>query len=164
MAEGSRSVPSWLLPVGLGVLVITLVSIAMLRGPVELDPDSPEGTVQEYLRAMDEERWDDAVAVIQEDWRGQCDGSDLSITAPGDFSAQLGIQQGWSTSTGGAPPGADFPPPDTTVDVTITHHDAGGLGGSWDEPVTFELADLDDFWWIVGDPWPWFVWNCRGDL
>jgi hypothetical protein len=26
----------------------------------------------------------------------------------------------------------------------------------------FELLDDDDFWWIVGDPWPYFTWECRG--
>ena len=170
MSEGPRRLPGWLLPVGLGVLVVGLVTIALTRGPVELDPDSPEGTVQEYLRAIDQERWDEAVEVIHADYRGECEGEDLAAFAQGDFSAELGAPDGASgfgvefpeeafTDEGGVepPPGTD-----ATVEVTIRHQDTGGLGGGWDEYVLFELTDTDDFWWIVNDPWPYFVWNCRG--
>jgi hypothetical protein len=170
MSEGPRRVPGWLLPVGLAVMVVSLVTIALARGPVDLDPDSPEGTVQEYLRAIDQERWDDAVEVIHADWRGKCAGEDLAAFAQGDFSAELGAPDGmggFGVGLGREPmpveAGAEPPPgADTTVEVTIRHQDAGGLGGGWDEYVVFELTDTDDFWWIVNDPWPYFVWNCRG--
>lgn len=170
MSEGPRRLPTWLLPVGLVVLVVGLVTIALTRGPVELDPDSPEGTVQEYLRAIDQERWDEAVEVIHADYRGECEGEDLAAFAQGDFSAELGAPDG-ATGFGVGFPEEDFtdeggvePPPgsDATVEVTIRHQDTGGLGGGWDEYVLFELTDTDDFWWIVNDPWPYFVWNCRG--
>jgi hypothetical protein len=175
MSEGNRDIPRWLLPVGLAVLVTGLVAIALMRGPVELDPDSPEGTVQEYLLAIDEERWEDAIAVIHEDWLGSCEADDLSSFAQGDFSAQLGAPDGIGMGFSGVEPGvveefgeepvdlAAEPPPgmDEQVEVTITHNDVGGLGGGWEEYVVFELADTDDFWWIVNDPWPYFTWNCR---
>ena len=170
MSEGDRAIPGWLLPVGLGALVIGLVAIALMRGPVELDPDSPEGTVQEYLLAIDQERWEDALAVIHEDWRGSCEADDLSGFAQGDFSAQLGTPDGIGMGFSGVEEGvarvddgSGEPPPgmDEQVEVTITHNDAGGLGGGWDEYVVFELAETDDFWWIVNDPWPYFTWNCR---
>lgn len=152
------------MPVGLTVLVAGLVAIAMLRGPVELDPDTPEGTVQEYLTAISEERWDDATAVIHADWLGACDGEDLSRHASTDFSAELG-QDG----LGGefmeqrfADVGQEqLPEADTQVEVTITHTDQGGLGSSWSQYVIFDLVDDEDFWWIVNDPWPFFVWTCR---
>ena len=168
MSDNSRQIPGWLLPVGLAVLVTALVTIALLRGPVDLDPDSPEGTVQEYLRAIDEERWDDAVAVIQEDWRGECEGADLARYAQGEFTAELGSSNGFGGQFAGSgfvegdDAGPELPPSDTTVDVTISHRDNAGLGGGWDEYVVFELADSDDFWWIVNDPWPYFTWDCRG--
>lgn len=169
MTEKTRRFSDWLLPVGLGVLVVGLVVIALSRGPVELDPDTPEGTVQEYLLAIDEGRWEDAVAVIHPDWLGECDGGDLSRFAQGDFTAELGASRGFGggivreeLTLVGDDQGQPLPDADETVEVTIRHNDTGGLFGSgWDEYVIFEMSDDGEFWWIVNDPWPYFVWNCR---
>jgi hypothetical protein len=165
-----RRMPAWLLPVGIGFVVVALVTIALTRGPVELDPDTPEGTVQEYLLAISEERWDDALAVIHDDWRGTCEGFDLQAFAPGDFSAELGSNgfedielRDRSVAPGGeGEPGPTIPNSATLVDVTINRHDGGGLGNTWQEFVTFEVTFDGDFWWIVGDPWPYFIFSCLG--
>lgn len=169
MSKEPRRLSDWLLPVGLGLLVVVLVVIALTRGPVELDPDTPEGTVQEYLIAIDEERWDDAIAVIHPDWLGECRGGDLSRFTQGDFTAELGAPGGF----GGEIVREEFVPieseepqplpvPEETVEVTIRHANTGGVFGSgWDEYVIFELSEEDGFWWIISDPWPYFVWNCR---
>lgn len=168
MSEKGRGFYTWLLPVGLGLLVVVLVAIALTRGPVELDPDTPEGTVQEYLVAIDEERWDDAVAVVHPNWLGSCDGEDLSRFAQGDFTAELGAPGGFTGGIVreefvGSEVSEPLPDPDETVEVTIRHSDTGGVfGGGWDEYVIFEMSNEDGFWWIVNDPWPYFVWNCRG--
>ncbi|MGH3649896.1 MAG: hypothetical protein ACRDU9_04235 [Acidimicrobiia bacterium] len=154
------------MPIGLTVLVGGLVAIALLRGPVELDPDTPEGTVQEYLTAISEERWEDAVAVIHPDWLGACEAVDISRVASTDFSAKLGtdgfgggfVEERFVEIGGGEEP---LPVADTHVEVTIIHSDQGGPGSSWDEFTTFDLVDDDDFWWLVNDPWPYFVWSCR---
>jgi hypothetical protein len=166
-----RRLSSWLLPVGLAVVVIGLVAIALTRGPVSLDPDTPEGTVQEYLQAIHDRRWDDAIEVIHDDWKGQCQGFNLEAFAPNDFSAALGDPSG----LGGfevrenfeaiPPDGSTMPtiPDDAArVDVTIDRREGGGFASSWQEHVTFELAFDGDFWWIVGDPWPYFIFNCLG--
>ena len=50
--EEDRKLPAWVLP-GLGVLaVIALVAAGLLRETPELDPSTPEGTVQAYLEAV----------------------------------------------------------------------------------------------------------------
>lgn len=163
---------SWLLPGGLGVLVVGLVAIALLRGQVSLDPETPAGAVQEYLVAINAERWDDAIEIIHDDWRGGCQGSDIDSFAPGEFSAELGTHGGMSgrmteesfVAVGGedeVSPTPTVPDDATRVEVTI-HHDSGGLGSGWNEPVTFELVEEEGFWWITGDPWPFFTWSCRG--
>ena len=169
MTSSDRRFPGWLLPVALGAAVIALVAIALTRGPVTLDPESAEGTVQEYLLAINEERWDDAVSVVHDEWRGLCDGFDLEMFSQGDFSAELGAPSGFGgfESSGGFAgvgdgAGPTIPGNTTQVEVTINHQDAGGLGGNWQEYVVFELTDDGDFWWIVGDPWPYFVWSCQG--
>jgi hypothetical protein len=171
MSTPERKLPGWVLPLGLVVLVGGLVAIALTRGPVELDPDTPEGTVQEYLLAISEQRWDDAIEVVHEDWRGSCEGSDLEAMHPGDFSAELGTEfggEGEFIFEGGvavAPgePGAPATIPDdaTQVEVTIHRSDDGGLGSSWSEYVVFELSNDGEFWWLVGDPWPHFTWACQ---
>jgi hypothetical protein len=168
MSEG-RSIPAWAIPTALGVLVVGLVIISLVRGPVEMDPDSPEGAVQQYLLAVDDRRWEDALEVFHPQWRGSCTADDLVGYHVDDFTAQLGQgdsgmfgsrgmvdtfeQVGGEIEEQPLPGGTEF------IDVTITHTDA--FGSTWDEWVQFELVDDDDFWWIVGDPWPYFVWNCR---
>lgn len=159
-----RGWKSWLLPAGIVVAVAALVTIALTRGPADLNPDSPEGTVQEYLVAVEQERWDDALEVIHPQWRGSCDGDDLAMFQQGDFTAHLGHQDefgGGFVGGSGIGLGEDLPAADTTVDVTIQHGTVSPLGGGWSEFVVFELVDDDDFWWITGDPWPYFIWNCQ---
>ena len=147
--------PPWAVPAGVVALVVALVVVALARGPVVLEPDSPEGTVQEYLLALDEGRLDAALEVVHPVTRGTCTGDDIAQAGVPSFSAQLGFSSGFG---GGvisesfedtAAPGLPGPTPTEFVDVT-----------SWDEYVTFQLADEDDFWWIVGEPWPYFTWAC----
>lgn len=172
MSERGSTTSKWLIPIGLGVLVVGLVIVALTRGPVELDPDTPEGTVQEYLLALHEGRWDDAVELVHPEWRGTCEGSDLAISGITGFTAELGFTGGFGGDFGGgfvqqtfteigSEEFQDLPASSTTVEVTINRGDNGAaLGTGWSEYVTFELVDEDDFWWISGDPWPYFIWNC----
>lgn len=159
MSTSDRSLPGWVLPVGLGVVVVVLVAIALSRGPVSLDPDTPEGTVQEYLVAINEERWEDAIEIVHEDTRGDCEGSDLAVVASGDFTAELG-----SETTTGDPgvrePGVDVPGETTHVAVTINRNETGALGTGWSENVVFQLVEDDGLWWLTGEPWPHFTWSC----
>lgn len=165
MTDTERRLPGWLFPAGVGVLVVGLVAIALLRGPMQLDPDSPEGTVQEYLLAINEGRWDDALEVLHHAWRGTCTAAHIQASAPAAFSAEL--RAGDESRDVPLGPTPDHPPglPDRSdfentarVEVTIRH--GGGLGSGWDEYVNFELAEENDRWWIFGEPWPYFSWNC----
>jgi hypothetical protein len=163
MSPSGRRLPGWALPAVLVVLVVGLVALALSREPVSLDPDSPEGTVQEYLLAISEERFEDAISVIHDEWRGTCEPTDLEAVADTDFTAELGSQTGFGAARFGSAEGG-MPVPDhaTDVRVTITQEDAGGFGGGWSEVVDFQLIDDGGFWWLVGDPWPHFAWSCQG--
>lgn len=163
MSDRARSVPGWVLPAGLAAVVIVLVVVALARGPVELDSGTPEGAVQEYLLAVSEKRWDDAVADIHPQWLGECDADDLALFGDFAFSAELGTSgdRFGQFATGFDVPDENLPEPDAHVEVTISRGDDGALGSGWDEYVTFDLVAEDDSWWISGDPWPYFVWNCR---
>lgn len=158
MSTPERKLPGWVLPAGLGLVVVALVVVALARGPVEFDPDSPEGAVQEYLVAIHEERWEDALEVVHDDWRGSCDGDDMRSFDPGDFSAALGAPGGGITRIRDIEGTEATLPEDTTwVEVTINHGDTGG----WTEHTEFELVEREGFWWLVGDPWPYFIWSCK---
>ncbi len=168
MTPPDRRIPGWALPVGLAVLVIALVTIALARDPVSYDPGTPEGTVQEYLLAISEERWDEAIEIVHEDWRGSCEGSDLAMNVHDEFTARLGDQtgglgasSGFSSSPDGLT-GPTVPEGATSVEVTLEHGDTGGLGSGWTELTVFEMIEEEGFWWVVGDPWPYFAWTCRG--
>lgn len=169
MSESTRS--RWILPSVLVVAVVALVAVALARGPVSLDPDSAEGTVQEYLVALDEEDFDTALSLLHPQWGDLCTADDLRFSVPTGFTAKLGhsqssngfsefgiVQKEFGDIQRDLPGGTEF------VEVTITRNDQfGGIGGGgWDEWVIFELVDQDDFYWIVGDPWPYFTWNCQG--
>lgn len=160
-----RELPGWLLPAGLAVLVAALVVIALTRGPTQFDPDTAEGAVQEYLSAVNEERWDDALEVLHEDWRAGCDGSDLAASSPGPFTATLRadseLNRPFSDDFVAIPSGPGETPPTvpdevTRVEVSIRQ------GEGFTNHVVFELVDDGEFWWLVGDPWPHFIWNCEG--
>lgn len=169
MSESSGGSKGWIFPVVLAVLVVGLVTIALSRGPTQLDPDTPEGTVQEYLVAMDDRRYEDALAIVHPQLSERCEPEDVRQVAPLEFTARLGHSSGQfgefrefgvvSTDEFGVdqlPAGTEF------IEVTISRSDGGGFGSSWDEYVVFELAEEEDFYWIVGEPWPYFMWNCSG--
>lgn len=159
MNISDRRLPGWVMPAGLGVLVVALVVIALSRDPVSLDPDTPEGAVQEYLLAINEERWVDAVEVIHEDTRGACVGSDLAAFAPSAFTAEL--SDGTGLEDAAVPePGIDPAGETTRVEVLIRRNETGALGTGWTENLVFQLTEDDGFWWITGDPWPHFTWSC----
>lgn len=164
MTDRERKPRAWLLPTGLIALVVVLVVIALTRGPVSLDPDTPEGTVQEYLQAIRDKRWEDAISVVDADWLGSCEATDLAQFADSDFTAKLGTDQ---TDTlrfvdiAPSPSESPLPEPTEQVDVTISHTSGPGLGSSWDEYVMFQLLEKNGFWWLADDPWPYFLYNCR---
>ena len=166
MSDGSPKATTWLLPAALAVAVIGLVAIALTRGPVELDPNTAEGTVQEYLVALDDRDYERAIELLHPQWAENCDADDLRNHGRQDFTARLGHTSSSGIVEDFGPIGEEFPGgenlPNATefVDVTISHGD-GGFGGGWDEFVVFELVEDDGFYWIVGDPWPYFTWNCR---
>lgn len=119
--------------------------------------------------AVSQERWDDAIEIFHEDWRGECEGSDLAAAAPDDFSAELGNNRGDGRipdeNFTPVPPGEDpqvtAPEDVTRVDVTIKRNDTGALGTGWSDHVTFQLVEEDGFWWLIGEPWPHFTWRCE---
>lgn len=143
MAQSTR----WLLGVMAGVLalIVLAVVVALSAGnETDLDPDTPGGTVQTYLRAVSEGDAEGAWTLFASDLQDRCSLSsvrDALRYGPRDFRAQLG-EVVTRTAT-------------TDVTVTITERYGGGLFGneSTFEQV-FPLAQEDGAWRLAEAPWP----------
>ncbi len=146
--------PKWLWPVVIGAAVTALVAIALLREPVQLDPTTPEGTVQQYLQAISDRDYVAAFELLDPESFEDCDPADIGQSRFDEsFTASLPQAQD--------PPAAGR----AFVEVTMRFGDGGPFGGTWESRELFVLISDDDFWWITDDPWPYFKWNCvRGDF
>lgn len=136
----------WLVPVLVGAAIIALVIVALLRGETSFDPTSPEGAVQEYLQALADGRWDDALDVLDPQIFETCRGSHIADYVWSSFSASHE-----STVHG---------PRDVYVNVTLEFGD-GGVWGGWRDTTQFTLTEIDGLWYITDDPWPHFRDSCR---
>lgn len=148
MSEQS-STRIWLLAGGALLVVVALVVVALARGPVELDPTTPEGTVQAYLQAISDKDYETALAMVDPDAEN-CTPGDIAYAAPQDpFSATL-----LETTVSG----------DTAiVEVSIRFGSSPGPFEPGDRGFgeVFHLEDRDGVWVIVGTPWPYFEWRCE---
>lgn len=154
----------WLTPVAMGVGVIALVVIALNRTAPQLDLDTPEGAVQEYLRAISVEDYDAAFAVLDPDEFSGCDADDIARNVPDEpFSARLNDEDGFIREFDIEPPntGQVLPGDVEYVSVIFEFGTPGPFGGTWESWESFQLIESDGDWWIVGDPWPYFSWSCR---
>ena len=145
----TESVRSWLVPVSAAVLIVALVAIALVREPVELNRDTPEGTVQVYLQAMSDGDYEGAFAVLDPEFYEGCDASSLAIYRQEDFTARIENDR--------KPDDGDT----VFVHVSMTFGDGGPFGSQWTDNQAFTVVNHDGFWWITGqDVWPYFAWDC----
>lgn len=146
--DSSFQVPTlrWAVPAVLVVAVVALVAVALLRGPSSFDPTTPEGAVQDYLLAISDQRWEDAFAVLDPDSFPGCEPEDIRAGHIEPFTA---THDGTRIQAGRA-----------MVDVRLRFSDQGGIGGGWESWEQFTLVERDSFWYITGEPWPYFHWNC----
>lgn len=155
MSEANR--PAWLLPGGIGLLILALVVVALVRDPVQLDPGTPNGTVQEYLQAISDDDYETAFELLHpEDFDGCVPGDIERHVSDEPFTASLESRV--------------VDPMDdqerVIVNVRIRFGTGGPFGSGWETFESFELVSEDDFWWITGEPWPYFSFECsqRGDF
>lgn len=170
MSDGEKA--RWLWPLGIGLTVVALVIVALVREPVQLDPSTPEGTVQEYLQAISDEDYNKAFELLDPEGFEGCTTSDLARSAPRDsFTATMGFsgdaERGFErfgpVDEDGRPPSREL----VSVDVTLRFDTGDVFSGSWDQYETFFLISENGSWWITDDPnpWPYFTWDCqRGDF
>jgi hypothetical protein len=140
--DEERKLPGWLLPVVGGLAVVVLVAAGLLRDTPDLDPSTPEGTVQAYLRAVfagDQE-------AATEYTEGECDPN-LGPGVPVEgVSASLVSVEGDDSQT--------------TVVVKLSQPSEDPFGGlsEWEE--WFTLINDDGNWVIQQPVWPYYGVEC----
>lgn len=137
---------TWLVPALIVVVVVGLVAIALGRGQANFDPTTPEGAVQEYLQAIRQERWQDAIDVLDLEQFQGCQPHHLSsqISEESFNAVHLGTYYDGNLAY---------------VDVEFRHSD-GGVFGGWSWNNTFVLVERDGLWYLTDDPWPYFQFLC----
>jgi hypothetical protein len=151
MTDESRF-PKWLVPTVIGAVLLALVLVALFREPLDLDPASPEGVVQQYLQAIADEDYTTAHSHLDMDLRNRCEIDEIgrNVYEPG-FTATLGDVTEIDEET-------------VQVDVTIRVSDNPGffesMGGYTYDPGPFRLINENGVWVVTGDPWPGFTYGC----
>ena len=140
---------TWWFVGGFILAIGLLLAIALNREPVALDPNTPEGTVQNYLQAISDEDYAGALNFIHPESDQDCTPADLAAATPTTFPATLG-----ETTTQGS---------SSLVRVTIRE------GSPEPEPFSpsrgsyeafFDLENETGQWLIIGSPWPYYDWRC----
>ena len=132
-----------------GALVVVSLVVALATGsgePPLLAEDTPEGTVQRYIRAIQDADYAGAHALLTEDARERCPIENLRqqkrFVTEDDVRVRLGATR----------PAGD----DVEVTLHVTRFSASppfGVSESTSES-RYLLTETADGWRIVGAPWP----------
>lgn len=149
MPEGPTHKRNWLVPAIGGAVLLALTLIALIREPVTLDSESPEGTVQTFLQAISDEDFETAHGQLSADLRDECTTADIAVEGPYEaFTATLGDVEDLGERT--------------LVHVSIRTGTEAGFGstGYAFEPGPYSL-ELEDGAWVITDvTWPYFYYAC----
>jgi len=131
--------------VAIGAVVIGLTTVAVLlaiRPPAELDPTTPEGTAQQYFRAVLEGDAELARTHLTPDLAGDCHTDDLHHRAPD--AARVVVAH------------TEIIGDRAEVDVQITETEGQGPfdAGSYRFTETLFMEHAGDRWLIARPAWP----------
>jgi hypothetical protein len=139
----------WLIAAGLVLALVIGGSIAAgstRRGETEFPPDSPEGAVQRYVRALEAE---DALAIretLSPAAQQRCEISDIrnAMRYPDERDLRVTLRD--SRITGDR----------AEVKVRVTENSGSGPfdSGSYDHEETFDLVRIEARWLIDQPTWP----------
>ena len=153
MSEATRA--RWVWPTVFAIGVAVLVIVALNREPVELDRDTPEGTVQAYLQAISDSEFEAAFDLLDPDFYDGCGPADLatSVDRNQPFTAVLDTDNTLEYDEGVA------------VMARLQFGSTGPFGNGWTTWEEFHLIDGSGEWLITDDAWPYIGWACReGDF
>lgn len=124
--------------------IVVLAIAALMNDPAVLDPDSPEGVVQQYVQAVADEDWPAARSFFMPELADRCTIADLAQSRVDNVS-RVSIDD-VSRADGQA-----------VVSVVITYSSADDplSTSTWDDRVTFVLVDSGG-WAFEEVSWPYF--------
>ena len=136
---------------GLVVAAISIMALiavlAVKETTPQLDANTPEGTVQQYLKSVTERDFDAAITYLASDTKCKIE----------DFD-QAYIQDSFRISLSDTSITSDS----AMVKVGIENSSGDPFGGSYAESQTFRLTKSTSAWKISGIPWP--TYQCGGEF
>ena len=131
-----------------GLVVVVSIAVlaiaALVNDPVVLDPDRPEGAVQQYVQAVADEDWATARSFFTPELADRCTLADVSQSRVDNVS-RVSIDD-VSRAEGRAV---------VSVVITYTSADDPLSTSTWDDRVTFVLVDSGG-WAFEEVSWPYF--------
>lgn len=136
---------------GLVVAAISIVAIiavlAIKETTPQLDANTPEGTVQQYLQSVSTRDFDSAITYLAIDTKCKLEDFDQAY-----IQDSIRISLSEASVTGSS----------ASVKVNIETSSGGPFSGSYTEPQAFRLTKSDGEWKIAGIPWP--TYQCGGEF
>lgn len=130
-----------------GLVIISLiaaVAISQSQSPETIDPATPEGAVQSYVRSVIDEDWVLAESHFTTALAERCSYSDAVGRRTEDI-ARVSIDN------------VSISDDSAVVSVVMTHSDDDPLSTStWEEDVVFALVPEDGSWRLDEVVWPYF--------
>jgi type II secretory pathway pseudopilin PulG len=129
------------------IAVVALIVVVSVKEPVaQLDKNSPEGVVQQYLGAVTDGDFNQALTYLVSDSKCTVEDFDRAYI---DDSVRIGLSE---TSANEAT---------AVVTVSIESSNGDPFGGTYSEERNFRLIKSVDGWKISGIPWP--TYECGGE-
>ena len=136
---------------GLSVAAISIVAfiavLAVKETTPQLDSNTPEGTVQQYLQSVTARDFDSAITYLASDTKCKIEDFDQAYIQD---SVRISLSNTSITSDS------------ASVKVSIENSSGDPFGGSYAEAQTFRLTKSDSGWKISGIPWP--TYQCGGEF
>ena len=136
---------------GLVVVAISIVAfiavLAVKETTPQLDSNTPEGTVQQYLQSVTARDFDSAITYLATDTKCKIEDFDQAFIQD---SVRISLSDTSITSDS------------ALVKVSIENSSSDPFGSSYAEAQTFRLTKSDTGWKISGIPWP--TYQCGGEF
>ena len=136
---------------GLVVAAISIMALiavlAVKETTPQLDANTPEGTVQQYLKSVTERDFDAAITYLARDTKCKIEDFDQAYIQD---SVRISLSDTSITSDS------------AMVKVGIENSSGDPFGGSYAESQTFRLTKSASAWKISGIPWP--TYQCGGEF
>ena len=128
------------------ISIVALILVLAVKEPTpQLDVNSPEGTVQQYLQAVTDRDFDTALTFLATDSKCKIEDFDRAYIQE---SVRIGLADATETQT------------TATVKVSVESSNGDPFGGSFTDNQSFRLLNSDGGWKITGIPWP--TYECGG--